>query len=165
MVNRAKAAEVSLDAELAARLTAGPDTALQQGHLRLPAFDYYPGRVIAGAAFPLFNADLGGPRAGYFWAVQFVSLNGLAGAADTAGLYIGKGPADVQLQNLFAPFPVPVGVGTSGWFSASINPGRTDLILRDGDSLIASGTSASTALVLRFTFIQAQIRHLDRFLP
>jgi len=164
---------VDLEAGIGARLAASMDGLAAELRTRRerderqrpPDFTYYPGRIVTGNAFPIFNAELGGPKTGYFWAVQFVNLAGLAAATDTAALYIGKSPLDVQLQNQFAPFPTPVGVGAGLGFASAINPGRTDLILRDGETLIASGTSASTFLVLRFSLIQAELRFFDKFLP
>lgn len=160
---------MTLDAELAARLSAtaprAADSAGPPPFHGLPAFEYIPGRIIGGTALPLINPELAGPKTGYFWAVQFIALNGLTAATETAGLFIGKSSSDIQLQNLFSPFSVPVAVGVNSWFAATVNPGRTDLILRDGESLIVAGTTVSTALVVRFSMIQAELRYLDRFLP
>lgn len=84
--------------------------------------------LIAGAG------DVAGPMTGYNWAIQRLTVAGLA-AADVVSLYRGTGAAGVQPNNL---------LNNVTGASPTWHPGRTGCILNDGDSVLAAGTGLTT---------------------
>ena len=103
------------------------------------------GAIPATGNLTITNADLLGPKTGYAWLIQRVTVGGLVGGAtpDTVSIYRGKSTADLQPQNL-------LNVVTGN--APTWHPGARGMILREGESLIASGTSlAATGLVAMST--------------
>jgi hypothetical protein len=88
----------------------------------------------------LTNAETWGPKTGYFWAIQRVTVAGLvttdavqvfkAGIASPVGATPGNQVTQAAISNTVA-----------------FNPGRTDLILQPGDFLIINGTGLTSASI------------------
>lgn len=110
--------------------------------------------AVAGAAFTLQGA---GPGTGYAWAVQRVTVAGLA-AADVASLYRGPGTSSAQTaDNLLT---------TVTGASPTWHPGRTGLILQEGERVTAAGTglTATGQITLTGEVIQMEQWLLPHFL-
>jgi hypothetical protein len=94
---------------------------------------------VAGTV-TLTNAETWGPKTGYFWAIQRLTVAGLvttdavqvykAGIASPIGAVPGNQVTQAAITNAIA-----------------FNPGRTDLILQPGDFLVINGTGLSSASV------------------
>ena len=100
-----------------------------------------PSQESAPATGTLLLANAGnilGPNTGYAWAVQSLSVAGLA-TGDTASLYIGPAVAATVQPNNFVQQFTP---SAPSW-----QPGRTGLVLNPGDTLVLAGSSLTSTLV------------------
>jgi hypothetical protein len=117
---------------------------------------------VVGGLVLFSNTELG-PKTGYVWAIQYVSLAGLLAADGTStppatlGFYIGQPQPQNQRGQL--TFAAPV-----------INPGRTDFVLNYGDFVTVQTipgfplTGAETVLTLNMQVAVMQTRLLPSFL-
>lgn len=97
------------------------------------------GAAPVSGAFTISSAsNVLGPNTGYAWAVQSLSVAGL-GSADTASLYIGPATATAVAPNNFKQ---AFTAAAPAW-----QPGRTGLILNQGDTLVLAGTGLTSPLV------------------
>ena len=113
--------------------------------------------AVSGGAVTFVSLEHGlGPDTGFAWAIQRLSVSGLAGS-DVLSIY--RGPptskaatADNFMNNLTVAAPA--------W-----HPGRTGLILQDGETIIAAGTSlTATQVALTGEIIQMEQWLLPHFL-
>jgi hypothetical protein len=114
-------------------------------------------QVPSGGVVTFTSVEHGlGPATGFAWAVQRLSAGGLGGS-DALSVY--RGPpvaAAASLDN----FMNMLTVTASAW-----HPGRTGLILQEGETLVVKGTSlASTLVTLTGEVIQMEQWLLPHFL-
>lgn len=111
--------------------------------------------AFLGSAAPFANSAWG-PNTGYAWAVQRLTVAGLA-TTDSATVYRGYSTADAVPQNIVAPPLVPS--------APTYNPGKTGLILMGDQSLVFGGTlTAGTLYVVSADVIQVTLDRLPRFM-
>jgi hypothetical protein len=111
--------------------------------------------TVAGTVI-LANAEVWGPKAGYFWAIQRTIVAGL-GTSDTVLWYKGQSglPGVVPQNQVSAPVTV----------TAQYDPSRTDLILQPGDYLTVYGTGlTSTSITANADMIIGTLDVLSDFL-
>jgi hypothetical protein len=112
---------------------------------------------VAGTV-TLTNAETWGPKTGYFWAIQRITVAGLvttdavqvfkAGIASPVGATPGNQVTQAAITNA-VPF----------------NPGRTDLILQPGDFLVINGTGlTSTSITGSFDGVVGLLEMLPDYL-
>jgi hypothetical protein len=112
---------------------------------------------VAGTV-TLTNAEIWGPKTGYFWAIQRLTVAGLvttdavqvykAGIASPVGATPGNQVTQAAITNAVA-----------------FNPGRTDLILQPGDFLIINGTGlSSTSITGSFDAVVGLLEMLPDYL-
>jgi len=113
--------------------------------------------AVSGGAATILNheSDLG-PRSGYAWAVQRITIGGLA-TNDSVSIYKGPGIAQtVDPTNLVTV----VTAAAPTWA-----PGRTGCMIFPGDTLIAAGTGlAASAITLTGEIIQMEQWIVPQFL-
>lgn len=115
--------------------------------------------TFKGSAAPLVAPSDWGPRTGWSWAIQTVTVTPL-GSSDVLKLYRAKSPAQVDLNNLKFSF-----VGTSTVDTLTWHPGRTGFVLHAGEGLGFSGTLTSgTTYMVNFEVIQVSDDQLPYFL-
>jgi hypothetical protein len=113
------------------------------------------------AALPGATADWG-PKRGWAWAVQRVTISGFAATTDFVTAFRGNSTADTIPANALFTFQEAVAGGVSTW-----HPGRTGLILRGRESLVFGGTftgSITAPLVISCDVVQLHESKLPYFL-
>jgi hypothetical protein len=132
------------------RGAAEPWQAAELWYIEMPAV------AFLGSAAPFVKA-LWGPNTGYAWAIQRLTVAGLAGA-DSMLVYRGySGAADVQPQNIVAPPLVPT--------APTYNPGKTGLILMPDQALVFAGTlTGATTYFVSGNAVQMTLDRLPRFM-
>jgi len=139
-----------LTAEMRAERERKLQLALDVSYISAPAMQF--------SALP-GQPDAWGPKTGYAWAVQRVTVAGLGATSDFAIAYRGKSTNDAQPQNALFTFQEAVAGGTATW-----HPGRTGLILKGNEGLVFGGTFTGSKLVVSIDVIQLAISKLAYFL-
>jgi hypothetical protein len=119
---------------------------------------YVTAPAVSGAALPFATADWG-PKAGWVWAVQRITVAGFGATSDFVIAYRGNSTADADPANALFTFQEAVAGGTSTW-----HPGRTGLILRGRESLVFGGTLTSSTVVISCDVVQLADSKLPYFL-
>lgn len=117
------------------------------------------GGIPAAGALTLIDPNLMGPKTGYAWLVQRITVGGLASGTtfDTAFLYRGKSVDAIQPNAL-------LNLVTGN--SPTWHPGSLGLILRDGETVIMKGTglTATGLIALSMDVIQVATPTLSEYL-
>lgn len=155
--------DASISAELVAALngnTAALNAAERRKREAFAGVTYFPAPAFqfSSGATTVCEADKG-PKDGYTWAVQHVTISGLAALTDFINLYRGTSPLDVQGQNAEHTFQVSVVGGLADW-----HPGGKGFLLRGSgkERLITNGTFTGTLGIVSYDVIQiedAQLRY------
>jgi hypothetical protein len=100
-----------------------------------------------------------GPKAGFSWAVQRITVSGL-GTSDVLTAYKARSTSEVKAQNALFTFTVAVAGAVASW-----TPGRAGLILlgRERGSLAFDGTISAT-ITVNIDVIQVDDEHMALFL-
>lgn len=129
---------------------ADPWQAAELWYIEIPASQFL------GSAAPFIKA-LWGPNTGYAWAIQRLTVAGLAGT-DSMLIYRGySGAADIQPQNIAGP-PLTAAAPT-------INPGKSGLVLMPEQSLVFAGTlTGASVYTVSGNAVQMTLDRLPRYL-
>ena len=114
-------------------------------------------KTVSGGAVSFVSLEHGlGPDTGFAWAVQRLSAGGLA-SGDTLSVYRGPPTASAATQDNF--------MNVLTFASPAWHPGRTGLILQDGETIIVAGASlTATQVALTGEIIQMEQWVLPHFL-
>ena len=113
------------------------------------------------SALPGATADWG-PKRGWAWAVQRITVSGFAATTDFVTAFRGTSTSDTVPAHALFTFQEAVAGGVSTW-----TPGRTGLILRGRESLVFGGTftgSVAAPLVISVDAVQLAEAKLPYFL-
>jgi hypothetical protein len=116
---------------------------------------------VSYAALPGATADWG-PKRGWAWAIQRITVSGLAATTDFATVFRGNSTAAAVPENALFTFQIATLGAVAPW-----TPGRTGLILRARESLVFGGTftgSATAPLVISVDAVQLAEAKLPYFL-
>lgn len=136
--------------EVTAGHIASARQAAELWYIEIPAVQF------AGSGVPFIKA-LWGPNTGYAWAIQRLTVAGLAGA-DSMLVYRGySGAADIQPQNVVGPPLTPA--------APNMFPGKSGLILMPDQSLVFGGTlTGATTYTVSGNAVQLTLDRLSRFM-
>ena len=119
-----------------------------------------PAIEFKAAALPYATpANQYGPKDGYVWAIQRMTVFGLGATTDFINAYKGSSTADVAGQNALNTFTVPIVGAVSTW-----GPGRTGCILKAKQSLVFQGTFTGADCFVSTEVIQLTLDQLRYFL-
>lgn len=153
--------EVDVGVQLAASITTLSDELRTERQRKIQLAQdvaYIQAPVIAGPAVPLVPPTWG-PKTGYAWGVQRITLSGLGATTDFVTAYRGKSPNDLVPQNALFTFTITTAGAVATW-----HPGRTGCVLVGNEGLVFGGTFTGAQLVAAVDVIQLQLDKLPYYL-
>jgi hypothetical protein len=123
-------------------------------HIDCPVIGFAPAQLPY--AVP---ADQYGPKDGWVWAIQRITIAGFAATSDFINIYKGESTADAIAMNALNTFSVAAVGAVATW-----TPGRTACLLQAGQRLAFSGTFTGTNCVITSEAIMLEKAKLPYFL-
>jgi hypothetical protein len=120
---------------------------------------FTPQAASFGALPYAIPADAFGPKDGFAWAVQRVTVSGFGATSDLITIYRGGSLVEVQPQNALFTFAISAAGAVATW-----HPGRTGLVLKGNERLALGGTFTGTTGFISYDVIQVRADQLPWFL-